>query len=108
MHKTSGQSIDPPRSIIVRLVEKLNQGSVDEVIQIGQTLAKKHHESINVWKLIGSAAFQKNELHLAETALKNVVSLSPNDPAAFANLGKVQHKLGNARDATISFQNPLA
>ena len=48
MHKTSGQSIDPPRSIIVRLVEKLNQGSVDEVIQIGQTLAKKHHESINI------------------------------------------------------------
>ena len=108
MQKNLDQSIDPPHDILARLVEKLNHGFIDEVLQISQTLAKKHHESIHVWKLIGSAALQKGELHLAETALKNVVSLSSNDPVAFANLGKVQYRLGEAKDAIASFQKSIS
>ena len=108
IQKMLNQSIDPPHDILARLVEKLNHGFIDEVLQISQTLAKKHHESIHVWKLIGSAALQKGELHLAETALKNVVSLSSNDPVAFSNLGKIQHRLGKATDAIDSFQRSIS
>ena len=108
MQKNLDQSIDPPHNILARLVDKLSQGAVDEVLKASQVLAIKHRKSIQVWKLIGSAAFQKSELRLAETALKHVVSLSSNDPVAFANLGKVQHRLGEAKDAIASFQKSIS
>lgn len=101
------QNIDPPRHILLPLVEKLNQGSVNEVLDKSQALSKKYHQSIHIWNLIGSAAFKKYNFNLAETAFKNVVSLSSKDPIAFANLGKVQQKLANAKDAVASFQESI-
>lgn len=101
------QSIDPPRHILLRLVEKLNQGFVNEVLDKSQTLSIEYHQSVHIWNLIGSAAFKKCDLYLAESAFKNVVGLSTKDPIAFSNLGKVQQKLANAKDAVASFQESI-
>ena len=88
MQNNLSQSMDPPNRVLSALVEKLHQGSLDEVLEVSESLAKQHHGSIHVWNLLGSAAFQKGDPELAETALKNVVSLSSKDPVAFANLAR--------------------
>jgi tetratricopeptide (TPR) repeat protein len=80
--------------VIERLVKIYARGQYEAVIQEASQLTKELSTEPLVWNLLGSAAAELGRLKQAITAFRNVITINPNDPKAYNNLGSIFYKIG--------------
>ena len=78
-----------PKQTAFRLLEMLQAGRIQQVIQDGERLAKKYPKISGLMEVVGIAHARAKNLPRAEMFLKRALKLNSKSPQAHVNLGNV-------------------
>lgn len=94
---------DPEDSdaLLVRAAIALQAGDPDKAIGDLRTLLRNNPESIGGLRILAEAHAARDELSLAEDALKKSIELSPDDPAGYLQLAALRQRKGDLEGAGV-------
>ena len=90
---------DPPQEIINQLFNLYKQGQFSLAVEQAQILTKQYPDNFMFWNILGASAAQVDMTDEAITAFKKVISIKPEYPDAYINMGLLLHNQGNSEKA---------
>ena len=85
---------DPPQEEVSTLKKLYHQGQLSNVVEKAKPLSIKYPNSLFVWNILGASQKGLGKSYDALKAFKKVISLNPNNPDGFSNLGVTLQEQG--------------
>jgi tetratricopeptide (TPR) repeat protein len=95
-------------ALLVRAAIALQSGDPDTAIGDLRTLLRNNPESIGGLRILAEAHAAREELSLAEDALKKSIELSPDDPAGYLQLAGLRQRSGDLEGAGVILDTLMA
>ena len=80
---------DPPEEIINELINLYKQGQFSLAVEQAQILTKQYPDNFTIWNIMGASAAQIDMTDEAIIAFKKVISIKPEYPDVYGNMGLV-------------------
>ena len=98
---------DPPQEAVSILKKLYHQGQLSDVVEKAKPLTIKYPNSIFVWNILGASQKGLGKSNDALKAFKKI-SLNPNNPDGFSNLGVTLQEQGKLDEAIEAFNKALS
>ena len=97
----------PPQEAVSELVSLYNQGQIPAVIKKAQALIEKYPNAFIVWNILGVSTAQIGMLDKAIEAYKKTISLKPDFPEPYYNMGNVLKNHGKLDEAVAAYNKAI-
>jgi len=95
-------------ALLIRAAIALQDNDADQAIGDLRTILKNQPESIGALRLLAQAHVARQELALAEDALKKAIELAPDDPASYLQLAGLRARAGDPDGAGLILEQLLS
>ena len=97
----------PPQEAVSELVSLYNQGQIPAVIKKAQALIEKYPNAFIIWNILGVSTAQIGMLDKAIEAYKKTISLKPDFPEPYYNMGNVLKNHGKLDEAVAAYNKAI-
>ena len=99
---------DPPQETINELINLYKQGQFSLAVEQAQILTKQYPDNFMIWNILGASAAQIDMNEEAIIAFKKVISIKPEYPDAYGNMGLVLQEQGKLDEAIEAYKKAIS
>ena len=99
---------DPPQEIINQLINLYKQGQFSLAVEQAEILTKQYPDNFMIWDILGASAAQIDMNEEAIIAFKKVISIKPEYPDAYGNMGLVLQEQGKLDEAIEAYKKAIS
>lgn len=104
---TSSVGVNIPSNAINALIADYQKGSFEEVITAGATLVYQYPTSVELLNIVAAAQSSSGKLQEAVGFYKKAISISPEQPHLFNNLGNALRRLKSFEEAIQNLKHAI-
>ncbi|MDR3411401.1 MAG: tetratricopeptide repeat protein [Formivibrio sp.] len=98
---------DPMQDQLAAVFALLNQGRLDTVLQLGDTLLRQYPRSALLYNIVGAANLRLTRLETALVCFEKAVQIAPNYAEAHYNMGVALQSLGSFEQAVACYAEAI-